>query len=141
MQAKQCQTHPGDGEVTPDTPDAGETTPDTPENDETPSGTPEAGADSDSDDTDQSDLGMKPEIGPGQNSPSKMKNNGSGAKVPNMANSSADKATKSNAAAGTELPNLGDETVRLKGLGALLAAMACASLFMSATAKKRKKLN
>ena len=129
---------PGDGEVTPDTPDAGETTPDTPENDETPSGTPEAGADSDSDDTDQSDLGMKPEIGPGQNSPSKMKNNGSGAKVPNMANSSADKATKSNAAAGTELPNLGDETVRLKGLGALLAAMACASLFMSATAKKRK---
>ena len=129
---------PGDGEVTPDTPDAGETTPDTPENGETPSGTPEAGADSDSDDTDQSDLGMKPEIGPGQNSPSKMKNNGSGAKVPNMANSSADKATKSNAAAGTELPNLGDETVGLKGLGALLAAMACASLFMSATAKKRK---
>ena len=129
---------PGDGEVTPDTPDAGETTPDTPENGETPSGTPEAGADSDSDDTDQSDLGMKPEIGPGQNSPSKMKNNGSGAKVPNMANSSADKATKNNAAAGTELPNLGDETVGLKGLGALLAAMACASLFMSATAKKRK---
>ena len=129
---------PGDGEVTPDTPDAGETTPDTPENGETPSGTPEAGADSDSDDTDQSDLGMKPEIGPGQNSPSKMKNNGSGAKVPNMANSSADKATKSNAAAGTELPNLGDETVGLKGLGALLAAMACASLFMTATAKKRK---
>ena len=129
---------PGDGEVTPDTPDAGETTPDTPENGETPSGTPEAGADSDSDDTDQSDLGMKPEIGPGQNSPSKMKNNGSGAKVPNMANSSADKATKNNAAAGTELPNLGDETIGLKGLGALLAAMACASLFMSATAKKRK---
>ena len=129
---------PGDGEVTPDTPDAGETTPDTPENGETPSGTPEAGADSDSDDTDQSDLGMKPEIGPGQNSPSKMKNNGSCAKVPNMANSSADKATKNNAAAGTELPNLGDETVGLKGLGALLAAMACASLFMSATAKKRK---
>ncbi len=129
---------PGDGEVTPDTPDEGETTPDTPENGETPSGTPEAGADSDSDDTDQSDLGMKPEIGPGQNSPSKMKNNGSGAKVPNMANSSADKATKNNAAAGTELPNLGDETVGLKGLGALLAAMACASLFMSATAKKRK---
>ena len=129
---------PGNGEVTPDTPDAGETTPDTPENGETPSGTPEAGADSDSDDTDQSDLGMKPEIGPGQNSPSKMKNNGSCAKVPNMANSSADKATKNNAAAGTELPNLGDETVGLKGLGALLAAMACASLFMSATAKKRK---
>lgn len=129
---------PGNGEAIPDTPDAGETTPDTPENGETPSGTPEAGADSDSDDTDQSDLGMKPEIGPGQNSPSKMKNNGSGAKVPNMANSSADKATKNNEAAGTELPNLGDETVGLKGLGALLAAMACASLFMSATAKKRK---
>lgn len=67
-----------------------------------------------------------------------MKNNGSGAKVSNMANSSVDKVTKNNAVAGTELPNLGNETVGLKGLGALLAAMACAPLFMLATAKKRK---
>ena len=149
---------PGDGETTPDTPDAGETTPDTPgngestpdvpgngettpdepENGETTSGTPEVGADSDSDDTDQSDLGMKPEIGADQTSPSKMKNNGSSAKVSNMANSSVDKATKNNAVAGTELPNLGDETAGFKGLGALLAAMACAPLFMAVTAKKRK---
>jgi hypothetical protein len=139
---------PGDGETTPDTPDAGETTPDTPgngevtsdvpSNGETTSGTPEAGADSDSDDTDQSDLGMKPEIGADQTSPSKMKNNGSSAKVSNMANSPVDKATKNNAVAGTELPNLGDETAGLKGLGALLAAMACAPLFMAVTAKKRK---
>lgn len=122
----------------PDTPDVGETTPNAPENAGTTSGAPEAGDNSDSDDTDQSGLGMKPEntagFGAGQTSPSKMKNNGSGAKVSNMANSSVDKATKNNAVAGTELPNLGDETVGLKGLGALLAT----PLFMLATAKKRK---